>query len=154
MQIEGMNETVLQALFETIPAELTVIDADDKVVGWNKHDTRLFFRPMTSMGMDFRECHPQKSLDLVEKIIAEMKAGTREVSRFWIDLTVDKATGTKHKVLIEFHALRDPLGKYVGCLEFTQDVHDIMQLSGEQRLGQAAGHGYGHPGAGEARGED
>jgi PAS domain S-box-containing protein len=131
---EGMSKEILQSLFETVPGEITVIDSDDKVVGWNKHSDRLFFRPLTSMGADFHDCHPEKSLALVEKIVGEMKAGTREKARFWIDLTVDKAAGTKHKVLIEFYALRDPQGKYLGCMEFTRDVDDIMRLEGERRL--------------------
>jgi PAS domain S-box-containing protein len=131
--IDRMSEEVVKAIFETLPAEITVIDENDEVIGWNRHDTRLFFRPLTSMGLNFRDCHPKASLDMVERIVGEMKAGTRDKARYWIDLTV-KPEGKKHKVLIEFHALRSPGGKYLGCLEFTQDVQDIMGLEGEKRL--------------------
>ena len=134
MRIDGMNETLINAMFETFPAEITVIDAHDKVIGWNKHHDRLFYRPEACYGMDFRECHPQKSLDLVENIIGEMKAGTRDKARFWIDAVVDKEKSVKHKVMIEFYALRDINGAYVGCMETTADVEDIMHLTGEKRL--------------------
>jgi uncharacterized protein len=132
--LEGMNDAVVKALFETVPMELTVIDANDRVVGWNKHRNRLFYRPEACMNMDFRECHPQKSLSLVEKIVGEMKSGKRDKARFWIDMPIDVKKTVRHKVLIEFHALRGDDGAYLGCMECTQDVEEIMHLTGERRL--------------------
>lgn len=131
--IDQMNEKVVKAIFETLPIEVTVIDAKDEVIGWNKHDERLFKRPYTSMGLNFRECHPKESLDKVEKIVSEMKAGTRDKARFYIDMGV-KEESKKHKILIEFFALRDEAGNYLGCMECTQDVEEIMHLEGEKRL--------------------
>jgi PAS domain S-box-containing protein len=132
--IDAMNDAVVQAMFETIPMEITVIDANDKVIGWNKHHTRLFYRPEACMQQNFRECHPQESLWLVEKIVNEMKAGTRNKARFWIDFTIDKEKKIKHKVLIEFHALRDMNKNYLGCMECTMDIEDIRKLEGQKRL--------------------
>jgi DUF438 domain-containing protein len=88
---------------------------------------------MTSMGLNFRECHPEESLPLVEKIVDEMKRGVRDTVRFWIDLAVQPG-GEKHKILIVFFALRDPGGRYLGCMECTQDVHEIRRLEGQKRL--------------------
>lgn len=133
MLFDQMDKEMVKALIETIPAEITVIDANDEVVGWNRHETRLFKRPMTSLGLNFRQCHPQKSLHMVEKIVGEMKSGACNTVRFWINLTVPNDT-RKHKVLIEFFALRDASKKYLGCLEFVQDIEDIRHLEGEKRL--------------------
>ncbi len=131
--IDRMNDEMVRAVIETVPVEITVIDANDEVAGWNQHDTRLFFRPMTSLGLNFRECHPKESLSKVEAIVSEMRSGKRDRARFWIDLTVKKGE-KKHKVLIEFFALRDGSGKYLGCMECTRDVDDILSLEGEKRL--------------------
>jgi DUF438 domain-containing protein len=131
--IDRMDDEMLLALLETMPAEVTVIDANDEVVAWNKHATRLFRRPMTSMGLNFRECHPQKSLHMVERIVDDMRRGERDKARFWIDLTVPNDSH-KHKVLIDFYALRARDGKYLGCLEYVLDVEDIRHLEGERRL--------------------
>jgi PAS domain S-box-containing protein len=131
--IDQMNEKVVKAIFETLPVEVTVIDAQDEVIGWNKHEERLFKRPYTSMGLNFRDCHPKESLDKVEKIVSEMKTGKRDKARFYIDILVNE-DAKKHKILIEFYALRDEAGKYLGCMECTQDVEDIMHLEGEKRL--------------------
>jgi PAS domain S-box-containing protein len=130
--IDQMSERVVKAILEALPVELTVIDEKDEVVGWNKFDTRIFKRPLTSMGLNFRECHPAESLAKVEEIVEEMRGGTRDTARFWIDLKL--RSGETHKVLIEFFALRDDRGAYLGCLECAQDVQGIRELEGEKRL--------------------
>lgn len=131
---DRINEKIVNIILETIPAEITVIDENDEVVAWNKHEKRIFHRPLTCMGLNFRECHPKESLAKVEQLVEEMKSGTRDKARFWIDASVPYDKTKKHKLLIEFYALRDEKGKYQGCLEFTQDIEDIKDLKGEKRL--------------------
>jgi len=36
--------------------------------------------------------------------------------------------------MIEYYALRDQEGKYMGCLEASQDITEIQSLQGEKRL--------------------
>ena len=131
--IERMSEAVVRAMFETVPMEITIIDAKDEVVGWNKHDTRIFRRPLSSMGLNFRDCHPEESLPRVVRIVEEMRSGTRDTARFWLDLALQPGA-PKHKILIEFFALRDESGVYLGCMECTQDVEEIRGLEGQKRL--------------------
>jgi DUF438 domain-containing protein len=131
--IDRMDEETVRAMLEAIPIETTVIDAKDEVIGWNKHEDRIFHRPMTSMGLNFRDCHPQESLAKVEQIVGEMRSGARDKARFWIDFEVVPGK-PKHKILIEFFALRDAKGRYLGCMECTQDVQEIMGLTGQKRL--------------------
>jgi PAS domain S-box-containing protein len=128
---DRMDEKLVSAVLETIPAEITVIDANDEVVAWNRHENRLFHRPMTSMGLNFRKCHPEHSLAKVEQIVAEMKAGTRQQARFWIQA---KIGDERHMVLIDFFALRGENGQYLGCLEVTRDIEEQRRLEGEKRL--------------------
>jgi PAS domain S-box-containing protein len=129
--IGKLPEDVLNALLETVPIEFSVLDAHDTVLAWNKHETRIFKRPESVVGRNVRDCHPKKSLHKVEQILNEMKDGTRDKARFWIDLTIDDVT---HKVLIEYYALRDSDGNYLGCLEASQDITEIQGLTGERRL--------------------
>ena len=42
--IGEIPESVLKALLETIPLEISVVDADDKVLAWNKHETDWKFQ--------------------------------------------------------------------------------------------------------------
>lgn len=129
--IDLMNEEMIKAVFESLPVEITVIDANDEVIGWNKNKTRLFKRPSTSLQCNFRECHPKESLAKVEQIVNDMKSGRKDKVRFWFDLTVGQG---KHKILVEFFAIRDQQGTYLGCMECTQDIEEIRHLECEKRL--------------------
>ena len=133
MLFDGMSDDMVKAMIETMPAEISVINAKDEVVGWNKHATRIFKRPMEIMGMNFRDCHPPKSLPMVEKIIGDMKSGEKDSVRFWVDMEFKPGEG-KHKILIEFYALRDDKGKYLGCMEYARDIEEIRKLEGQKRL--------------------
>ncbi|MBD3385652.1 PAS domain S-box protein [candidate division KSB1 bacterium] len=131
--IGQINENVMDVLLESVPFEFSLVDHNDKVLAWNKHDSRLFKRPKGVLGKDVRDCHPQKSLDQVERIIAEMKSGERNKARFWIDMNID-GKEKPQKILIEYYALRDGQENYLGCLEVSQNITDLQQLSGEKRL--------------------
>jgi hypothetical protein len=131
--IGEIPKKVLEAVLETIPIEFSIVDKDDDVLAWNKHATRIFKRPEAVVGRNVRNCHPPKSLGKVETILSEMKAGTRDRARFWIDLPIGEG-GKKQKVLIEYYALRSPVGEYLGCIECSQNIADIQSLSGEKKL--------------------
>lgn len=73
--IGELDEKYLDAVLETMPIEISVLDKDDKVLAWNKHETRIFKRPEGVVGRNVRNCHPKKSLAKVEQILSEMKQG-------------------------------------------------------------------------------
>lgn len=131
--IGKIDGKILEAILETIPIEFSVLNEDDKVLAWNKHETRIFKRPEAALGRDVRQCHPERSLDKVEQIISEMKEGIRDKARFWIDLPLGK-NGEKEKVMIEYYALRDQDGNYLGCLESSQNIASVQKLEGQKRL--------------------
>jgi DUF438 domain-containing protein len=131
--IGTLPENVVKAVLEALPVDISVLDKDDKVLGWNKHATRIFKRPEGVLGKDVRKCHPSKSIMKVETIIAEMKAGKRDVAQFWIDLPLG-TTQERQKVLIEYFALRDEKGTYLGCMECSQNIEPHRKLTGEKRL--------------------
>jgi PAS domain S-box-containing protein len=129
--IGKLPEKVLEAVLETLPVEFSVVDEENKVLGWNKHESRIFKRPTSVIGMDVHGCHPKKSVHKVEQILSEMKEGKRDNARFWINLPLGEE---KHKIMIQYFALRDKDGKYLGCLEASQDITDIQKIEGEKRL--------------------
>jgi len=129
--IGELPKEMLESLLETIPIEFSVLNDKDVVVAWNKHESRIFKRPLTVVGKNVRNCHPKKSLDKVERIISEMREGKRDKARFWIEAKSDSGS---RKVMIEYYALRDGKGRYLGCLEATQDITEIQGLKGEKRL--------------------
>jgi DUF438 domain-containing protein len=131
--IGKLPENILEAVLETLPLEFSVIDGNDKVLAWNKHETRIFKRPKGVIGKDVHNCHPKKSVGKVEQILKEMKEGSRDKAQFWIDLPIGP-NEEKQKVLIRYCALRDSNGKYLGCLEASQNVGKLQSVTGEKRL--------------------
>ena len=131
--IGNIDDKMLATILEKIPIEFSVVDADHKVLCWNKHETRIFKRPKGVVGKNVQNCHPKKSLPAVEQILHEMKEGKRDNARFWIDLALNPDS-EKQKILIEYYALRDEAGNYLGCLEASQNITDIQKLTGQKRL--------------------
>ncbi|NCA99551.1 MAG: DUF438 domain-containing protein [Clostridia bacterium] len=116
-----------EAIFNALPVDLSFVDANNKVAFFTRPKDRIFPRSPAVIGRDVDRCHPPASVHVVEKIIAEFKAGRRDTARFWIDLK-------GRKVLIEYFAVRDEMGDYLGVLEVSQDITEIQQLDGQQRL--------------------
>jgi len=122
-----VNDKLLLHILDTLPIEFSFVDSDDTVQLFNKNGDRLFPRSASVIGRKVQNCHPKKSIGKVDQILKEMKAGKREKAEFWINL------GEK-KVQIRYFAVRDADGNYLGCLEASQDVTEIMKLEGEKRL--------------------
>jgi hypothetical protein len=131
--IGKLTDDILDSILETVPIEFSVLDANDKVLAWNKHETRIFRRPEGALGKDVRNCHPQKSLGKVEQILTDMKSGKRDIAEFWIDLPIG-INKEKRKILIQYFALRNNDKEYLGCLEVSRDITVIQNITGEKRL--------------------
>jgi len=130
--LNELPREISDAVLEAMPVELTILDANDRIIGWNKDGARIFDRPARVLGGDVRACHSEKSLGMVERMLGEMKAGERESARFWYDEEVAGA-GRTRRLLVEYYALRDRDGKYIGCVEALQDITGLASLVGEKR---------------------
>jgi PAS domain S-box-containing protein len=128
--IGALSRDMLEAILETLPLEVTVLDANDRIVAWNTRRPRVFGRPAEVLGRDVRSCHSEKSIEMVERLLREMKAGTRETARFWYDETIE---GRAQKVVVDYFALRGEDGTYLGCVEALQSVEPLRALEGEER---------------------
>lgn len=118
----------LEAVFATIPLDITFVDANDKTRYFSHGDTRAFPRPKSCLGRDVYDCHPPKSQEAVRRILTEFKSGKRDSSEFWFKV--------KDKFMyIRYFAVRDNEGNYLGALETTQDIAPIRALEGENRRG-------------------
>ena len=125
--IENLSQEQLAGTLETIPIEISFVNEDDVVKFWNKHETRIFKRPTSVVGKSVQNCHPKQSVDKVNKILSDLKAGKRDSAEFWINLR-------EKKVYIRYFAVRNKAGKYLGTLEVTQDITEIKEIEGEKRL--------------------
>ncbi|MEW5706906.1 MAG: PAS domain-containing protein [Actinomycetota bacterium] len=117
----------VDALLNTLPLEITFIDSNDKVRYFNRSKERLFVRTKAVLGRNVQQCHPQKSIHLVNQILSDFKSSRKDEASFWINFK-------DRFVLIRFFAVRDRDGNYLGCMEVVQDITDIKRLEGEKRL--------------------
>lgn len=117
----------IDGIFSTLPFDISFIDAEDRTRFYNKPRERYFPRTKTVLGRPVEFCHPPGSINIVQKIIEEFRAGRRDVAEFWIDMR-------GRKLHIRYFPVRGKDGKYLGTLEVVQDITDIKKIEGEKRL--------------------
>jgi len=123
----SFNPDELDSIFRTMPIDLTFVDKDDKVKFFSLGPERIFVRNRAILGRDVRMCHPPSSVHIVEQILDDFRSGKQSSASFWINM--------KGKfIYIDYYAVRDKDGNYLGTLEFTQDLTRLRELQGEQRL--------------------
>ncbi|MGA2990480.1 MAG: DUF438 domain-containing protein [Candidatus Korobacteraceae bacterium] len=117
----------LTAIFYTLPLDLTFVAADDRVAFFTEGPERIFARSKAIIGRKVQNCHPPRSVNVVDQILSDFRAGRQNVAEFWIDFH-------GKYVHIRYFAVRDREGKYLGTLELTQDIKPLRELQGERRL--------------------
>jgi uncharacterized protein len=118
----------LEALFVTLPIDITYVDANDKVKFFSHSPNRVFERNRSIIGRDVRLCHPPGSVHIVEQILEDFKAGKEHQAKFWMSNFMGRF------IYIEYTALRGKDGEYLGVIEVTQDISEFRKLEGDQRL--------------------
>jgi hypothetical protein len=121
----GVKE--LEVILNALPVDATFVDAEDRVRYFTRGRERVFARSRAILGRKVQYCHPPSSVDTVDRILDGFRSGKQDRAAFWIEMR-------GRFVHIEYVALRDAAGGYLGCLEVTQDLTEKRALKGEQRL--------------------
>ena len=117
----------INMLLTHLPVDITYVDENDTVLFFSETPDRIFKRTAAIIGRKVQNCHPPKSMDKVQKIIDDFKAGTRDKAEFWIQMN-------GMFIHIRYFALHDANGTYKGTLEVSQDLTHLRELEGEKRL--------------------
>jgi hypothetical protein len=123
----SLSQSEIESILNTLPVDISFVDKDDVVRYFSQTKERIFVRTKAVIGRKVQQCHPQKSVHLVNKILNDFKAGVRNKAEFWINLN-------DRLIYIQYFAVRDRKGNYLGCLEVTQDITEIKKIEGERRL--------------------
>ncbi len=123
----GFTAEELLAILNTVPVDMTFVDRNDKVKYFTQGAERIFQRNRAILNRDVRHCHPPASAHIVDKILEDFKSGKQDRAPFWINL------GGKF-IHIEYFALRNEKGEYLGTLEVSQNLTEYRALEGEQRI--------------------
>jgi len=114
-------------ILRALPVDVSFVDENDTVIYYSEKKDRIFTRVPGVIGRKVQNCHPAKSVDVVERILKAFKTGQKDRAEFWIQIE-------GRFIHIRYFAIRDDQGHYRGCLEVSQDVTEIRQLQGQRRL--------------------
>lgn len=109
-----MNVEQLTALLNTIPLELTFIDADNINRFFNE-GPKVFKRPAMAIDREVFSCHPPKVEGMVHMIIDDFRNNRSDTFPVWME----KSGKT---FLVTYMAVRDKNKNYLGTLEVVQDM--------------------------------
>ena len=122
-----LNEIQLDIMLRTLPIDITYVDENDMVCYFSESKERIFERDAAIIGRKVQNCHPPKSMAIVQRILDDFRKGKRDIAEFWVQLS-------GKFIHIRYYPLTDDNGTYLGCIEVTQDITSIRSLQGERRL--------------------
>jgi uncharacterized protein len=117
----------IRLLLNTLPVDITYIDAKDEVRYFSGSEHRIFPRAKAIIGRKVQNCHPPESVHVVNEIIDAFRTKSKKHADFWIQMK-------GRFIHIRYFAVLDEQGEYQGTIEVSQDVTEIRGLEGEQRL--------------------
>lgn len=125
IHMPGGHMTIRQltALLNTIPLEISFIDAEDRNCYFNE-GPKVFKRAQMALGRSVYTCHPPKVETMVRRIIGEFREGTLDKVPVWMD----KGGRT---MLVTYMAVRDESGEYMGTMELVQDMEFAKEHFGK-----------------------
>ena len=104
----------LIALLNTIPIEITFVDADN-INRYFNEGPKVFKRPNMAIDREVFSCHPPKIEPMVRSIIDDFRSGVRDSVPVWMD------KGGKC-FLVTYMAVRDKNKNYLGTVEVVQNM--------------------------------
>jgi PAS domain S-box-containing protein len=125
--LEKLSPEVLEAIFDSLPVDITFIDETDTVRYYSRGEKRIFRRTPAVIGKKVQQCHPQQSIHKVNQVVSDLKSGKRDVAEFWIELK-------GRRIYIRYFPVRDKAGNYLGIVEVSQDITELQKIKGEKRL--------------------
>lgn len=127
MSMGHLSTTEVNAILNTLPFDMTFVDANDRVKYVSQGKERIFDRPASVIGRPVHLCHPPQSVHVVMSIVEDLRSGKKDHEDFWINFR-------GKFVYIRYYAVRSENGEYLGCIEVTQEISEIRSLEGEKRL--------------------
>ncbi len=126
---EDLDSETLLYVLDNIPMDITFVDKDDVVTYFNlpMGKQHAFPRTELDLGRKVQNCHPPKSVHVVQKILDDFRAKKRKSADFWINFQ-------KKLLYIRYFPVYDKNGDYFGVIEAVQDITEIKKIKGERRL--------------------
>ena len=117
----------INLVFRHLPVDLSYVDENELVKFYSDTAHRIFPRSANVIGREVKNCHPAKSVHIVEEIVEKFRSGEQSQAEFWIN-----KPGLF--IYVIYTAVRDENGKFRGVLEMMQDCTHIRELEGSRTL--------------------
>jgi DUF438 domain-containing protein len=117
----------IDLMLKNLPVDITFVDENDKVCYYSDTKDRIFPRSPAIIGRAVQNCHPPKSVNIVENIVKNFKDKKKDKAEFWIQME-------SRLIYIRYFPVYDAQGAYKGVVEVSQEVSQIQKLEGERRL--------------------
>lgn len=117
----------INLLFRHLPVDLSYVDENELVKFYSDTPHRIFPRSANVICREVKNCHPAKSVHIVEEIVEKFRSGEQSQAEFWIN-----KPGLF--IYVIYTAVRDENGKFRGVLEMMQDCTHIRELEGSRTL--------------------
>ncbi|NOR76818.1 MAG: PAS domain S-box protein [Draconibacterium sp.] len=127
LETGNLSVEQIKLLFNHLPVDITFVDENNKVKYYSTPNKRIFPRTKSVIGRDVHNCHPPESVHVVEQIVESFRNGEKDVASFWINMKGEL-------LLIQYFAVRTECGEYKGVVEVSQEITEIKNLQGENRL--------------------
>jgi len=122
-----MTNEQIDLMLKALPVDISFVDENNRVLYYSDGKERIFPRSPAVIGRDVHNCHPPKSVGIVESILDAFRSKKKDEAEFWIQM------GGKF-IHIRYFPVYGVDGSYKGTLEISQDATKIRALEGQRRL--------------------
>lgn len=111
----------VEAIFNILPYDIDFIDADDRFTWFSNQSKREHPRSTSQLQETVRQLHPGPTADRAQAVIDAFKKGDKQHVEIPLNLN-------GKLVDINYYAVRDKQGNYLGTIEYTGTVNHIKTL--------------------------
>ena len=124
----SLSQKELDLILDLLPLEITFVDKDHIVKYYdNGTDEKLLSRTPSAIGRDMMNCHPPRVHDTVSQLVHDLETGKKDSQAAWYK----RKDGVF--IYIDYIALRDENGEFLGILETVQDITELNEIKGMNR---------------------
>lgn len=118
----------LNLILNILPMELSFVDANNIVKYYNEGDgsEKVFKRMKSAIGRDMISCHPPRTHEMVKTLVEQLRTGQKEKESMWFEMH-------NKFIHVTYQAVRDEDGRYMGVLEYVQDILPFLKIESEKR---------------------
>lgn len=124
----SLSHKELDLILNKLPLEITFVDKDHIVKYYdNGPEEKLLARTPSAIGRDMLNCHPPRVHETVKQLVHDLETGVKDSQQAWYK----REDGVF--VFIDYIAIRDEEGLFLGILETVQDISKFTKLDSDNR---------------------